>query len=273
MQEIWFILRTTAVNPPLLAQALLDIFLVAIPFYVLFSLLRESRSFIALWGIVTMLVLSILLYLAAKALDLQATALIYERFWMIVVLVFLILFQNDLKRGLADIGQTRFLRAFFVQEEHGLGEIIRAVQAMAERKVGCLIAIERSGSLKPYLATGTALDAEISHELLRSIFNTQSPLHDGAVAIRGPRVLAAACILPLTEDPRLSKELGTRHRAAIGLTEESDAVVVVVSEETGTISLVTGGKIERFLQPDDLRKRLERELNIQTSEGGGEGRG
>ncbi len=266
MQEIWLILRTTVASPSLLYPAIFDIILVAIPFYVIFALLRESRSFIALYGIISMLALSFVLYLVAKVLELQATALIYERFWIIVVLIFLIIFQTELKKGLTDFGRIRFLRALFTQDKLVITEVVRAVQTLAEKRIGALIVFERGNSLKPYLGTGTMLDAEVSSELVRSIFTPQTPLHDGAIIIRDNHILAAACILPLTEDPRLSKDLGTRHRAAIGLTEETDAVVVVVSEETGTISVAEDGKIERFLQPDDLRKRLEKELNLKEDD-------
>ncbi len=264
MQEIWLILRTTAGNPSLLTTALVDIFLVAIPFYVIFALLRESRSVVALWGIITMLALSFLLYLVAKIWDLQATALIYERFWIIVVLIFLIIFQGDLKKGLTDFGRIRLFSALFTPDRQIVLEVVRAAQALAERKIGAILAFERGNSLNPYLPTGTMLDSEISAEMIRSIFTPQTPLHDGAMIIRGSRIVAAACILPLTENTGLSKDLGTRHRAAIGLTEETDAVVVVVSEETGVISLAEGGKIERFLEAEDLRKRLERELDLES---------
>lgn len=262
MQEILLILRTTTSNPILLVRALLDIFLVALPFYMVFTLLRESRSFVALWGIVTLVILSFALYLAAQVFDLRATALLYEKFWTLVVLVFLIVFQGELRKGLADIGRLRLLRAFLPREAHSVVEVVRAVELMAEKRVGALIAFERGNSLRPYTATGTILDAEISSELLRAVFIPQSPLHDGAAILRGGRVVAVQCILPLTEDPRLSKDLGTRHRAAIGLTEESDALVVVVSEESGTISLAREGRMERFLEPDDLRRMLERELDV-----------
>jgi diadenylate cyclase len=266
MQEIWIIIRTTLTNPSLLVPALLDIALVAVPFYVIFALLKESRSFVALYGIISMLMMSFVLYLVAKILDLQATLLIYERFWIIVVLVFLIVFQNELRKGLTDVGRLRLLRRFLIQERQVVVEVVRAVSALAEQRIGALIAFERNNSLRPFLQTGVSLDSEISGEMIRSIFTPQTPLHDGAMILRGNRIVAAACILPLTEDPRLSKELGTRHRAAIGLTEETDAVVVVVSEETGTISVAEGGKIERFLSPEHLRKRLEDELNLEPEE-------
>lgn len=269
MEEILIILRTTVGSPALLAHELLDILLVAIPFYVLFRLLRESRSVVALWGIVALVVFSFALYLVARAFDLQATALIYERFWTMVVLVFLIVFQGELRKGLTELGRSRLFRAFFTEEKHQIVEVVRAVQAMAEKRVGALVAFERSNSLRPYQATGTAIDATLSSELLRAIFVSNGPLHDGAVVVRAGRIAAAQCILPLNEDPRLSRDLGTRHRAALGLSEETDAVVVVVSEETGTISMAREGRIERFIQPDDLKRMLERELEMEGADGEG----
>lgn len=270
MQEIWTIIHSTLTNPILLVPALFDIFLVALPFYAIFSLLRESRSSFALYGIITMLLLSFVLYLVAKIWELQATAMIYERFWIIVVLVFLIIFQGELKKGLAGFGRTRFLRMFFTQEKLVVVEVVRAAQALHEKRIGALIAFERSNTLRPYLGTGTLLDAELSAEMIISIFTPQTPLHDGALVVRGNRIVAAGCILPLTEDPRLSRDLGTRHRAAIGLTEETDALVLVVSEETGVISLAEDGQIDRSIEPDDLRKRLELELNLEDGGSGEE---
>lgn len=260
MQEIWLILRTIS------ATDLLDIVLVAIPFYAIFLILREARSYIALWGIVSMMVLSFIIYLFARVANLEATALIYERFWIIVVLVFLIIFQGELKRAMTDIGRLRIFRAFFPQQSHVVAEIIRAVQTMSQRKIGALMAMERSNSLKPYLASGTILDAAVSAEAIGAIFTPYSPLHDGALIISGSRMVAASCILPLSDNPQLGSELGTRHRAAVGLSEETDALVIVVSEETGTISLAEEGRIERFLKPEDLRKRLQHEFELDGAE-------
>lgn len=240
-----------------------DILLVAVPFYAIFALLREARSLIALWGLILTLTGVLLIYLIAKVFDLQATALIYERFWMIVVLVFLIIFQGELKRGLTDVGRLRYFRGLFVQEAQVIDEIINAAAALSEKRLGALIVFERSNTLAAYLGSGTSLGAEVSSEMIRSIFLAQSPLHDGALIISGDRIVAGSCILPLTENRNLPKDLGTRHLSAIGLTEETDALVVVVSEETGAISLAEKGEIERFLSPEDLRDRLEDKLHVK----------
>lgn len=264
MQEIWQIVRS--VTP----ADIFDIVLVAFPFYVIFALLREARSHFALWGIVSMLLASLLLFLIARVANLQASILIFERFWIIVVLMFLIIFQNELKRALADVGRLRIFRGLFQQKTQVIGEIVNAVATMAERRVGALIAIERGNPLNPYLPTGTKIDAVVSSEAIGAVFTPYSPLHDGALIVSGERIVAASCILPLTDNPTLSKDLGTRHRAGIGLTEETDALTVVVSEETGSISLCKEGTIERFLKPEELRRRLERELDIESEEETGE---
>lgn len=241
----------------------IDIVLVAVFFYGIFALLRETRSVVALTGFVTVMVSSLLLFLIARTLNLQAMVLIFKHFWIVVVLIFLIVFQNEFKKVLTDIGQMRLFRSFFPSREQDVvDEIIQAVQIMAGRNVGALIVFERNNPLRSYAGSGKGLDALVSSELIRTIFTHSTPLHDGAMLVKGERIMAAGCILPLTDNPELSRELGTRHRAAIGLSEETDSVVLVVSEETGTISMVIDGKIERGLAGEILRRRLEKELNI-----------
>jgi len=245
---------------------LVDIALVSAIFFALFLLLRESRSRVALEGLLTVLMLSFLIYFLARFLQLNALELIFERFWVIAVLAVLIVFQYEFKRALTDIGQLRILRVLFHQSAAYLDEIVSAAQLMSTRRIGALIALERRNPLRTYAETGAALDSVVNSELLRTIFTPYSPLHDGAVIIRSERCVAAACILPLTSDPSLSSELGTRHRAAIGLSEETDALVLVVSEETGVISLAVGGRLERNLSSDDLRRRLMEELDVAPDE-------
>ncbi|MCL5271393.1 MAG: diadenylate cyclase CdaA [bacterium] len=258
-------LITTIVNMRLVD--FFDILLVAVFFYAIFALLRETRSFVALMGFITVMIGSLLLFLLARAANLQAMTLIFKQFWIIVVLIFLIVFQNEFKKALTDVGQMRLFRSIFPsREKFVLDEIIQAVQVMASRNIGALIAFERNNPLKSYMSTGTSLDAVVSAPLIHTVFTHYAPLHDGALIISGQRLVSAGCILPLTDNPELSRELGTRHRAAIGLSEETDAVVVVVSEETGTISVVVDGKIDRGLPPEGLRRRLEKELNIYSGE-------
>lgn len=243
---------------------IIDILLVALFFYGIFALLRETRSVVALTGFITVMISSLLLFLVAHTLDLQAMVLIFRHFWILVVLIFLIVFQNEFKKVLTDIGQMRLFRSFFPSREQGVvDEIIQAVQIMAGRNVGALIAFERNNPLRPYTGRGIDLDALVTSELIRTIFTHSTPLHDGAVLIKSERIIAAGCILPLTDNPQLSRELGTRHRAAIGLSEETDSVVLVVSEETGMISVVIDGRLERGQTGETLRRRLEKELKIE----------
>jgi len=167
-----------------------------------------------------------------------------------------------LRRALASMGRRgSLLRAFWrYQEAHMVDEVVRAVTALAARKVGAIVVLERDSRLSDIVDSGTPVDAIVSRRLLESIFYPYSPLHDGAVIVSRDRILAASCFLPLSINPDLPRDLGTRHRAAVGVTEESDAVAVAVSEETGSISLVMGGEIIRNLDGADLRQRLSQLL-------------
>jgi diadenylate cyclase len=181
-----------------------------------------------------------------------------------VVFAFIVLFQSDIRRALAHIGRAPFFRYLAKAEsaEESVEELVMATGMLAARRIGAIIAVERQIGLRNYVEGGIPLDAELTYDLLVSIFQPSSPLHDGAVIIQDDRVAAAACFLPLTVNPKLSKELGSRHRAAIGLTEENDAIAIVVSEETGIISVVVDGQIERGIDTETLRTRL-RSLVLQ----------
>jgi diadenylate cyclase len=175
-----------------------------------------------------------------------------------IVFAAIVLFQSDIRRALAHLGRAPFFRYFAKPEsaEESIEEIVVAASMLSSHLVGAIIAVERQIGLRNYIEGGIPLDAVMTYDLLVSIFQMDSPLHDGAVIVQNDRIAAAACFLPLTVNPKLSKELGSRHRAAIGLTEENDSLAIVVSEETGRISLVAEGQIERGLDPDALRVRL-----------------
>jgi diadenylate cyclase len=185
--------------------------------------------------------------------------------WMIKnVLVYvgfaaIVICQTDIRRALAHFGRAPFFRYFMRQEEANetIEEVVVATTILASHKTGAIIAIEREIGLRNYIESGIPIDAEMTYDLLVTIFQPGSPLHDGAVVLQENRVAAAACFLPLTVNPKLSKDLGTRHRAAIGLTEENDAIAVVVSEERGQIALAIDGGLERDLSGDQLRERLQ----------------
>jgi diadenylate cyclase len=179
-------------------------------------------------------------------------ALVYVAFAAIVI------FQSDIRRALAHFGRAPFFRYFTRQEatNETIEEVVVAASMLASHRTGAIIAIEREIGLRNYIESGIPLDAEMTYDLLVTIFQPGSPLHDGAVVIQENRIAAAACFLPLTVNPVVSRDLGTRHRAAIGLTEENDAIAVVVSEERGQIALSIEGGLERDLTPDQLRDRL-----------------
>jgi diadenylate cyclase len=187
--------------------------------------------------------------------------------WMMMVLinngalVLIVLFQPELRKALESLGRNRFmthgLSAEETERQSALREIVTCLQDLSRRRVGALIVIERSTGLQDIIETGTAVDARISAPLLENIFEPNTPLHDGAVIIRDLRVVSAACILPLTESDTVSRDLGTRHRASIGISETTDAVALIVSEETGIMSYARNGKITRHLTEDSLRQLLQ----------------
>lgn len=232
-----------------------DILMVALVFYLIFNMLRQSRSQTALRGLLIVLSTVFAFYMVTLLAELNATKALIQRLWVVIVLMFLIVFQSEFKKALTDYGRLPIFRRLFRAEPAPIEEIVKAAARLAEKKVGALVVIERENPLRAYIDTGTGLDSLVSAELLRTIFAMYTPLHDGAVIVRGNRIAAAGCLLPLSEQ-ELSKDLGTRHRAAVGMTEETDAVVVVVSEETGTISLAVDGQLQRPETPDSLRDKL-----------------
>lgn len=236
-------------------QDILDIALVATVLYWLFLILKGTRAFQMLVGLALLLLASVI----SKSAGLSTMDWLITSFWAQVVLVIVILFQPEIRRALAQIGQNPFFRTLTASEEsRTLEEIIRAVVLMANKRMGAIIVLEQESELKDIVEVGVAVDAKLSKELLLSLFMPYSPLHDGAVIIKGNRLVAAGCFLPLTLNPEVSKMLGTRHRAALGVTEETDAVVIVVSEETGAISVIIGGKLTRELDAASLRRVLTR---------------
>lgn len=232
----------------------LDILIVSYLLYRLFSLMQGTRAVHMFFGLVVLYVLSE----TSRLVNMIALNWIIDTLRTVWVIAFVIIFQPELRRALAMMGQNRFLSRFVsVSESKGVvSEIIKAVSNMAEKRIGALIVLEKDMGLKNYAETGTAVDARVTSELLGTIFTPPSPLHDGAVIIQNDRVVAAGCILPLTRDPRVTSALGTRHRAALGLSEETDSIVVVVSEETGTIGYAEGGKLHRKIDLNTLRGDL-----------------
>jgi diadenylate cyclase len=232
----------------------LDIALVSFLVYELLLLIRGTRAVqMALSGSFL-----IVLFFLSRWLQLETVNWVIRNLAAYVVFAIIVLFQSDIRRALAHFGRAPFFRYFERAESAAetIEEVAVAAGTLASRRIGAIIVIERQIGLRNYIEGGIPLDAMVTYDLLASIFQPGSPLHDGAVIIQGDRVAAAACFLPLSVNPRVSRDLGTRHRAALGLTEENDAIAVVVSEESGSISLVTDGDIERGIPADALKARL-----------------
>ncbi len=237
----------------------IDILVVAFLIYRILLLLQGTKALQMLAGLTVI----ILLYFFSEILELLTLNWILHTFMSSLLILIIIVFQDDIRKALAKIGTVPIAR---IQTEYSFGieEVVKAVTKLAEKKVGALIVFEREISLKDYLEGAVLLDAKVSEELLISIFNPKSPLHDGAVVISGGKLVAAGVVLPLSTNPDIAKDLGTRHRAGIGITEVSDAVAVIVSEERGEISLAVGGKISRDITPATLRKMLSQLLGFET---------
>lgn len=233
----------------------LDITIVSVIFYKLYMFIRTTRALTMFLGLLVILAAGTL----AEYVGLHALNTIIGAFKTALAIGILIVFQPELRRALSNLGQHPLVRPFVSRTESAAewDVIVNAVFEMSEKRIGALIVVlGPHGGLKGVMETGTPVHAPVGEELLVTIFTPRSPLHDGAVIVQGDEILAASCILPLTQDPRLSRALGTRHRAAIGITEESDCQVVVVSEETGTVSLARGGRLKRRLDRDRLRSLL-----------------
>ena len=242
-------------RPPIGWWDIADIAVVSILIYELLMLIRGTRAVQkALGGAVILGVF----YLSGWS-HLETVNFLIRNFVGYVFFAVIVLFQADIRRALAHLGRAPFFRYFAKAEsaEESIEELIVVSGLLSAKRIGAIIAIERQVGLRNYIEGGIPLDAVLTYDLLLSIFQPSSPLHDGAVIVQADRIAAAACFLPLTVNPKLSKELGSRHRAAIGLTEENDAVAIVVSEETGLVSVVVDGRIERGLDADALRIRLQ----------------
>ena len=241
----------------------LDILIVAALFYRLLSLVRGTRSAQMIVG----LLLIALIGLIANYFDLLAVKWIVSSLKTVWLIVFVILFQPELRHALAQFGRTRYFRSFLRGENYGvLGEVVRAVESLAQRRHGALIVMERNVGLRNFVETGSRLDAKVSAELLVTLFSPGSPLHDGAVILREDTVVAASCILPLSNNPLTAVSLGTRHRAALGLSEETDAAVIVISEQTGDISVAHRGVLYSRLDEGRLRSELSRIFRIRPQD-------
>lgn len=234
----------------------LDILIVAYVLYYMYSMIKDTKAAtlikgLIFWGFFTML---------SGWLDFYVINWVLQKSMTVLLVALPVVFQPELRKALERIGRGNLFRKSALEMDAAsriLDELVSAAVTMARHKVGALIVIEQQTGLIEYMETGTNIEANISQELLLTIFAPNTPLHDGAVIIRGSKIIAAGALLPLTDDRSLSKELGTRHRAAIGMTEQTDAWVIVVSEETGTISLAHEGRLQRFLTAAQMKEVLQ----------------
>lgn len=245
----------------------LDIIVVAFLIYKLLPLIRTP----SIMRIARTVIALVLVTWITDVWELHTINWILSQFLAVGLLAFVILFQPELRRMLDHLGSVK-LRSFFgfskpVQEvDTMITQVAMACETLSREKVGALIVFSRDQRLDEYFKTGTQLDALVSEQLLRNIFVNKSPLHDGAVIIRDGRIAAAGCVLPVSDNPHISLDLGTRHRAALGISEVSDAITVVVSEETGTISVTENGMLKRYLAPQTLEKLLKNALSPEIEE-------
>lgn len=248
------------------AQAVVEVFIIFVFVYAFLRIMQGTRGAGILRGLAIMVaVLAVLTILVTRVVPLENISWIMGTFAPVIIIPMFVLFQPEVRRALIRLGQNPLYRMFFRPHSRFTDELVRAVFSLARDKVGGLIAIEREVGLRGYVEGGVRLDAELSAELIKTVFWPGTPLHDGAIVIRQQRIAAAGCLFPLTDNPQFSAELGTRHRAGIGITEESDAVAIVISEQTGQVSLVVAGGIQRDIGERALRRALE-EISAEVAQ-------
>jgi diadenylate cyclase len=239
-------------------QDAVDIALIAFVIYRIIDLIRGTRAVQMLIGLAVVF----LAYLSSEYFSLYTLNWILDNFLSSILLVIVIIFQDDIRRALTQVGARTLFGGDRGLHGQDVEEIVRAAVALASKRIGGLIVLPREVGVNQYIEVGVRLDAQVSKELIISIFLPTSPIHDGALIVQTGRIIAAGCFLPLTTNPHVSKTLGTRHRAAIGLTEDTDAIVVVISEEEGAISLVREGRITRDVDAGTLRATLQKLMAV-----------
>lgn len=247
---------------------IIDIGIIAIVFYKVLGLIKETRAEQLVKGFLIILIISKL----SEWAKLYAINYILQNTFTIGLIALVIIFQPELRKALEHLGRSQWListnkKGSAEEQMRAINEIVDAVSVMSRKKIGALIVIERLIGINDIIDTGTRIEARISADLIMNIFYPKSPLHDGAVVIKNNRIMAAGCLLPLSSNKYISKELGTRHRAAMGMTESSDALIVIVSEETGAISMAVEGKLQRFLDTTTLRDLMINTLESEKDGG------
>jgi len=247
-----------------IVKPLLEIIILWIMFYHILVFFEGTRAYQVFKGIIYLIVAFFLF----QILGLDTLNWLLTKFFAISIIALVIIFQQELRHGLARLGQQHLFN-FGLEETEIVAiieEITSATYKLARQKIGCLIAIERETKLKTYIESGLAIDAHISSELIQSIFNPQSPVHDGGIITRGNRIVAASCLFPLSDNPNFSKIIGTRHRAALGITEQTDTIVIMVSEETGEISAASDGRFIPIVNRERLVNILKDLLILDTKD-------
>jgi len=251
-------------NGWMLIQSCVEIFIIFVVLYTILRIMQGTRGAGILRGLAfTLVIVTIVILFFIKKLELYTVNWLITEFLPVFIIPVIILFQPEFRRALIKLGHSPFFRMFVKSEIQVAKEIVRAVTALSENKIGGLITIEREDGLDNYIEGGIKVDSNISSDLISTIFWPGTPLHDGAVIVQEMKIAAAGCLFPLTENDNISKSCGTRHRAGIGITEETDALSIIVSEETGFISVAVGGTLKEDVTPDELRKVLE-EMSTDT---------
>lgn len=244
----------------------IDVLVVTVVFYQFYMLIKRTRAVQLVKGVMVLLIV----YLLAKYFQLRTISWILAKLFQMFVIAIPVVFQPELRKLLEQLGRGRFITRHPLTQgidslEQIVEELVRCTQVLSKNRIGALIVIERKTGIQDFVETGIKIDGMVSSEFLVNIFIPNTPLHDGAVIIRSDRVAAAGCFLPLSENPNIQKDLGTRHRAALGLTEITDALAIVVSEETGAISVGLDGALTRFMDDKMLRELLLKELELNSS--------
>lgn len=262
LKELWDIVTFQFQLPVIKIKDIIEIGIIASVIYQLIKWIRGTRAWMLFKGIIVLLIISAL----AMVFELKTILWIFANTINVGIIALLIVFQPELRRALEQLGRRNFFANFINFDEQkdkkekitveSIEELLKAVEEMAKFKTGALIVVEQDVKLHEYEQTGIPMDAIISSQLLINIFEHNTPLHDGAIIIRGNRIIAATCYLPLSDNMSLSKELGTRHRAGVGITEVSDSTVIIVSEETGKVSMAVGGNVIRNVDSEYLKNKL-----------------
>ena len=230
--------------------------------YLILRFLRQTRGSGVIRGLSFILVLTIVTFVTLiNSLELDRLKIVFDLAYDLAILGLIIIFQPEIRRAIVNLGELPLFGKFLNRESRIISRMLRSVARLSRDKIGALIAVERNISLTTLAETGITIDAELNSYLIESIFYPGNSLHDGAIIVRNNRIVAACCLLPLSPSPAINKRLGTRHRAALGLSEETDSLVIVVSEETGKVSVAQGGKLEHGISLEQLEQTIEESLN------------